>query len=73
MKYILMTLFVAFLFFILTPGVLVVLPPNMFGPNAVYVVAATHAVIFAVLYHFIKRMIWNALYENENSSTEVPP
>lgn len=66
MKHILMSLFVAFLFFLLTPGVLVVLPPNMFGPNALYIVAATHALVFAVVYHLIKPIVWRTLYPNES-------
>lgn len=58
-----MTLFVALLFFVLTPGVLIVLPPNMIGtPNALYIVAATHALVFAVIYYLTKRIIWRNLY-----------
>jgi hypothetical protein len=58
-----MTLFVAFLFFVLTPGVLTVLPPNMMGtPNALYIVAATHALVFAAVYYLFKKLLRHTLY-----------
>jgi hypothetical protein len=41
-------LYVAFLFFILTPNVVVSLPPK----GGKYAVALTHAIIFAIIYHF---------------------
>ena len=66
-----MTFFVAFLFFILTPGVLIVLPPNMTGPNASYIVTATHALIFAVVYYFTKKMVWNLFYDKTNEGFAV--
>ena len=63
MKPILMTLYVSLLFFILTPGVLVVLPPNMMGqPNALYIVAATHALIFGIVYQLTSKMVWRTFY-----------
>ena len=66
MKQVFMTLFVALLFFVLTPGVLVVLPANIIGtPNALYIVAATHALVFVVIYHLTKRIIWRTLYPNK--------
>ena len=39
-------LYIAALFFVLTPGILVSLPPN----SSKKVVAATHALVFAVVY-----------------------
>ena len=69
MMYIFMSLFVALLFFVLTPGVFVVLPPNMNGPNSFYTVAVTHAIIFAVVYHFTSKMVWNILYGNKKHVT----
>jgi hypothetical protein len=42
-------LVLAALFFVLTPGVLVSLPPG----GSTLVVAATHAVVFAVVYSFL--------------------
>ena len=44
----------AILFFILTPNILVRLPPK----SGKYVVAATHALIFALVFHFTCKMIW---------------
>lgn len=39
----------AILFFLLTPGVLLSLPPG----GGLYVVAATHAVVFALVHKFV--------------------
>jgi hypothetical protein len=44
----------AILFFILTPNILVRLPPK----SGKYVVAATHALIFALVFHFTCKIIW---------------
>ena len=54
----LMSLFVAALFFALTPGVLVSLPPR----SSKMVVAATHAVVFAAVYHFTHKAVYHYLY-----------
>jgi hypothetical protein len=51
-----MSLFIAVLFVVLTPGVLLRLPPG----GSKWVVAATHAVVFALVYHFTHKMVWNA-------------
>ena len=73
MKPILMTLYVTLLFFILTPGVLVVLPPNMIGqPNALYIVAATHALIFAVIYQLTSKIVWRTFYPYPKSKNIQP-
>ena len=53
-----MTLFVAALFFVLTPGVLVKLPP---GGNK-YTVAAVHALVFAVVYSLVHKAVLHYLY-----------
>jgi hypothetical protein len=53
-----MSLFIAVLFFVLTPGILISLPPNgSFVHKAMF-----HAVVFAVVYHFTHKLAWNALY-----------
>ena len=57
--YLLCTLYVAVLFFVLTPGVLLSLP----NKGSKYMVAATHALVFAVIYHFTHELIWKNLYE----------
>ena len=57
--HLLFTLYVAVLFFVLTPGVLLSLP----NKGSKYMVAATHAFVFAVLYHLTHKMVWRSLYE----------
>jgi hypothetical protein len=50
------TIYVALLFFVLTPGVLVTLPPK----SSKLVVAAFHALVFALVWHFTHKLVWNA-------------
>jgi len=50
------TIYSAILFFILTPNILVRLPPK----SGKFVVAATHAVIFALIMHFTSKIVWKA-------------
>ena len=52
----LMSLVVAVLFFVLTPGILVRLPPG----GSKWAVAATHAVVFALVWHFAHKLVWKA-------------
>ena len=49
------SLYVAFLFFILTPAILVRLPPK----GGKFTVAGFHAVVFALILHFTGKMVWN--------------
>lgn len=49
------SLYVAFLFFILTPAILVRLPPKA----GKFTVAAFHAVVFALVLHFTGKIVWN--------------
>ena len=44
-----MLVYVAVLFFVLVPGILFRFPPN----SSVRIVAATHALLFAVIYHYM--------------------
>jgi len=53
----LMTLYVVALFYVLVPGVLVSLPPK----GSKMVVALTHAVVFALVFHFTHKLVWNAV------------
>ena len=55
MFYPLMSLAVAALFFVLTPGVLLSLPPK----GSKLMVAATHAVVFALVFHFTHKALMN--------------
>jgi hypothetical protein len=49
-----MSLYAAVLFFLLTPGVLLSLPPG--GSRTT--VALTHAVVFAVVWALTHKMVW---------------
>jgi hypothetical protein len=48
------TIYSALLFFVLTPGVLLRLPPK----SGKFVVAATHAIVFALVWHFTSKIVW---------------
>ena len=48
------SLYVAILFFVLTPGILLSLPPG----GSKMVVALVHAVVFALVFHFTHKHIW---------------
>jgi len=51
-----MMLYVAVLFFALTPGVLLSIPSG----GSKITVAAVHALVFALVYHFTHKLVWNA-------------
>jgi hypothetical protein len=64
------SLYVAFLFFILTPAILVRLPPK--GDK--YTVAGFHAVVFALILHFTGNMVWNLCRSLEGfQEGNIPP
>ena len=48
------SLYVAILFFLLVPGILVSLPPG----GKKYTVAAVHALVFALIFHFTHKIVW---------------
>jgi hypothetical protein len=48
------TFYAAILFFVLTPSILVRLPPN----GSKFTVAAFHALVFALVFHFTHKMVW---------------
>ena len=54
---ILMALYLAILFFVLTPGTLVSLPPS----GSKLVVNLTHATVFALVYLLTHKMVWSAV------------
>ena len=54
---ILMALYFAVLFFVLSPGVLVSLPPG----KSTRVQAATHAAVFALVYALSNKMVFRML------------
>ena len=51
----LLSLYFAVLFFVLSPGILLSLPPG----GSKVTVAATHAVVFALVYTLTHKMVWN--------------
>lgn len=53
-----MCLFMGILFFILTPGVLLSLPPG----GSLMAKAGVHAIVFAIVYHLTHGMAERALY-----------
>jgi hypothetical protein len=50
----LVSLYAALLFFLLTPSILLSLPPK----GSKYVVAAVHALVFALIFHFTHKLVW---------------
>ena len=55
---VLMAIYVAVLFFLLSPGVLVSLPTGA-SPK---VVLMTHAIVFALVQGLTSKMVWKALH-----------
>jgi hypothetical protein len=52
-----MSLYAAVLFFVLTPGVLVSLPPG----GSRLTVALTHAVVFGIAWALTHKMVWKTI------------
>ena len=50
-----MFVFVALLFFVLSPGVLLSLPPK----GSKITVAIVHALVFALVFTFTHKLVWN--------------
>ena len=63
-----MSLYVAALFFVLTPGVLLRLPPG----GSKLMVAATHAVVFALVYHLTNKSVYNYFYGYQGFADASP-
>ena len=51
----LMSLYVLVLFVLLTPGVLIWLPPK----SSRLIAALLHGLLFAVIFHFTSKPVWN--------------
>jgi len=49
-------LYIAVLFFVLSPGILLSLPSG----GSKTTVAAVHALVFALVFHFTHKIVWNA-------------
>ncbi len=58
MIHILMSLYVAFLFVLLTPGILLRLPPGA----SKLTVAIVHGLVFAIIFHLTHKFVWKKLY-----------
>ena len=63
------TLYVALLFMVLTPGVLLTLPKG----GSKLVVAAVHGLVFAVVYHFTHKAVWKASLQLDGFQNAMPP
>jgi hypothetical protein len=48
------SIYAAILFFILTPAILIRLPPG----GSKFTVAAVHAIVFAIIFHFTHKIVW---------------
>ena len=71
MRHHLVAVFVAVLFFVLTPGILLSLPPG----GSKVAVAATHAVVFALVFHLSHKKVMSYLdggYEGFVSCADDP-
>ena len=68
---ILMTAFTALLFVVLTPGILVTLPPK----GSKFIVAISHGIIFALLYHVTRKAVKRLIYKRERFQNQyvLPP
>ena len=48
------SLYVALLFFVLTPGILLSLPKG----GSKFTVAGVHALVFGLIFHFTHKLVW---------------
>ena len=59
MLHIFMLLFIFVLFFLLTPGILLTIPPK----GSKVVVALVHALVFTLIFHFTHKLVSNMIYK----------
>ena len=62
------SIYAAILFFLLTPAILVRLPPG----GSKWTVAAVHAIVFAILFHFTHKFVWRLGARLEGMDPTVP-
>ena len=62
------SIYAAILFFLLTPAILVRLPPG----GSKFTVAAVHAIVFALLFHFTHKLVWRLGARFEGMETVAP-
>jgi len=65
----LMSAFLAVLFILLTPGVLLTIPPK----GSKVVVAVVHGIIFALIYHFTHKAVWRMTRKYEGFANKPVP
>jgi hypothetical protein len=65
MTHIIMSLYVAILFIILTPGILLRLPKN----GSKWTVTLVHAVVFALVFYFTHKLVYNYFYGREGNTS----
>lgn len=58
MFHLFMSFYVALLFVLLTPGVLIRLPKS----SSILTAAIVHSIVFAVIFHLTHKMVWNKFY-----------
>jgi hypothetical protein len=58
MKSIAVAIFSAILFFLLSPGILLSLPPK----GSKMTVAAVHSIVYAIIFYFTSGMIWKSFH-----------
>ena len=59
MLHIFMSLFIFLLFLLLTPGILLTIPPK----GSKLVVALVHALVFTLVFQFTHKLVWNMIYK----------
>jgi len=67
-----MSLYVALLFVVLTPGLLLRLPPK----GSLLMAAIVHGLVFALVYHFTHKMVWRLTmegFESQEKEEEEEP
>jgi hypothetical protein len=62
------TLYIGLLFVLLTPGVLLRLPPK----GSLLTVAIVHGLVFALIYHFTHKMVWRLSMEGFEETMPMP-
>jgi len=62
------SVYAAILFFLLTPSILLRLPPT----GSKYTVAAVHAVVFALIFYFTHKLVWRLGARFEGMATTAP-
>ncbi len=64
-----MFLFVTALFFVLTPGIVLTLPPK----SSKYIVAIVHGIVFALIWYFTHTLVWDAIDGPNSTYVPIPP